>query len=254
MKKRSHFESMNHIGIGDNLNRSRIKKLLIIGLFASIMTGIGDYLVGYGPEIPGDSFASKLMANIDSISDAQLIWGSLLGLIGLFLEGLAMFGIYRLMADKAPEYAHIYRSGIFGYIWLAPIGCHMNLGIFNIAYRYLRQFDPVTADRVLNKVLYAFSVPVWILLILFWLPAIIVQFKAFGESKTPYPAYAKWFNVLIGMIPALLIGMLIGLDTALGPAIGTTFLSCGNAIMFSGLLATLPSKEIFDSFKNSLEQ
>ena len=31
---------MNNIGITDNLDRARIKKLLTIGLFASIMTGI----------------------------------------------------------------------------------------------------------------------------------------------------------------------------------------------------------------------
>ena len=34
---------MNTIGIGHNLNRSRIKKLLVIRLFASILTGIGDF-------------------------------------------------------------------------------------------------------------------------------------------------------------------------------------------------------------------
>ena len=245
---------MNRIGIEDNLNRNRIKKLLLIGLFASIMTGIGDFLIGYGPEVSGHSFASQLMANVDGVSDTQFILGSLFGFVGLFLEGLAMFGIYRLMADKAPKYAHIYRSGIFGYIWLAPIGCHMNLGIFNIAYRYLKQYDLVLADQVLNKLLYAFSIPVWILLILFWLPAIIAQFKAFAESKTPYPTYAKWFSVLVGMIPALVIGMLIGKDSILGPAIGTTFLSCGNAFVFGGLLVTLPDEKRFESFRRGMKE
>ncbi len=245
---------MNRIGIEDNLNRNRIKKLLLIGLFASIMTGIGDFLIGYGPEVSGNGFAAQLMANVDSVSDTQFIWGSLLGFVGLFLEGLAMFGIYRLMADKAPKYAHIYRSGIFGYIWLAPIGCHMNLGIFNIAYRYLKQYDLVLADQVLNKLLYAFSIPVWILLILFWLPAIIAQFKAFAEAKTPYPTYAKWFSVLVGMIPALVIGMLMGKDSTLGSAIGTTFLSCGNAFVFGGLLVTLPDEKRFESFRRGMKE
>ena len=35
---------MHPIGIYDNLNRERIRKLLTIGLFASILTGIGDFL------------------------------------------------------------------------------------------------------------------------------------------------------------------------------------------------------------------
>ena len=36
---------MNAIGIDHNLDRVRIKKLLTIGLFASILTGIGDFIL-----------------------------------------------------------------------------------------------------------------------------------------------------------------------------------------------------------------
>ena len=36
---------MNTIGINHNLDRARIKKLLSISLFASILTGIGDFLI-----------------------------------------------------------------------------------------------------------------------------------------------------------------------------------------------------------------
>ena len=53
---------MNTIGINHNLDRARIKKLLSIGLFASILTGIGDFLLGYAEEIPGGNFASGVMA------------------------------------------------------------------------------------------------------------------------------------------------------------------------------------------------
>ena len=48
-----------------------------------------------------------------------MITGSLLGFFGIFLEGLSFFAVYRLMADAAPKYAHLYRAGIFVYIWLA---------------------------------------------------------------------------------------------------------------------------------------
>ena len=37
---------MNTIGIDNNLDRPRIKKLLVIGLFASFITGIGDFMLG----------------------------------------------------------------------------------------------------------------------------------------------------------------------------------------------------------------
>ncbi len=49
---------MNTIGINNNLDRARIRKLLVIGLFSSVMTGAGDFLLGFGEEIRGDSIAS----------------------------------------------------------------------------------------------------------------------------------------------------------------------------------------------------
>lgn len=244
---------VNTIGINYNLDRAKIKKLLLIGLVASVMTGAGDFLLGFGEELRGESLASNVMANAVNLSDAQLIWGGLLGCIGLFLEGLAYFAVFRLMADAAPKYAHIYRAGIFGYIWLAPIGCHMNVGVLNMAYKYLLMIDPALADQIGNKLLIAFSLPVWILLVIFWLPMIVIQFMAFSKGMTPYPKKARWFNLFIGAAPALIISALIGTDNAFGPAIGTMFLSFGNAFVFGGLLLTLPSEEKFEAFRRKLD-
>ena len=39
---------MNTIGIDNNLDRPRIKKLLVIGLFASFLTGIGTMFLSFG--------------------------------------------------------------------------------------------------------------------------------------------------------------------------------------------------------------
>jgi hypothetical protein len=86
------------------------------------------------------------MASAPNLTNWQMIIGSLLGFFGIFLEGLACFAVYRLMADAAPKYAHLYRAGIFGYIWLAPVGCHLNVGILNLAYKYL-----LRAERRLRR-------------------------------------------------------------------------------------------------------
>jgi hypothetical protein len=171
-----------------------------------------------------------------------------------FLEGLACFAVYRLMTDAAPKYAHLYRAGIFGYIWLAPVGCHLNMGILNLAYKYLLQTDTELAVKAANWLFFGFSLPVYLLLILFWLPMMIIQFKAFSRGLTPYPKKAKWFCVLIGAVPALVLSVILGPDTALGAGIGTMFLSFGNAFMFGGLLATMPDAEQLAAFESSLYQ
>ena len=244
---------MNTIGIDNNLDRARIRKLLIIGLFASVMTGIGDFLLGYAEEIETGSIASSVMAGAPNLTDGQLIAGSLLGMFGIFLEGLACFGIYRLMADASPKYAHIYRAGIFGYIWLAPIGCHLNMGILNLVYKYLLPLDAATAELVAERLFWWLSKPIYVLLAIFWLLMIVIQFKAFAKGFTPYPTYAKWFNVIIGALPVLVITQLLP-HTALTAAIGTMFLSFGNAFMFGGLLITLQGENVFNSFRAEQEE
>ena len=245
---------MNTIGINDNLNRARIKKLLTIGLLASVMTGIGDFLLGYAEETAGVNLATGVMSSAPNLSDGQMIAGSLLGLVGIFLEGLAYFAVYRLMADASPKYAHIFRTGIFGYIWLAPVGCHLNMGILNMAYKYLLLADEQIALQAATPLFCAFSLPVYALLVCFWLPMIVIQFKAFAKGYTPYPTGAKWLSVLTGGIPVLLISALIGSGTALSAGIGTTFLSVGNALVFGGLLIMLPSEERFEVFRKSLKK
>ena len=245
---------MNTIGIDHNLDRSRIRKLLTIGLFASCLTGIGDFLLGFAENTAGVSLATSVMASAPNLADWQMIAGGLFGFFGIFLEGLACFAVYRLMADAAPKYAHIYRAGIFGYIWLAPVGCHLNVGVLNLAYKYLLQADETLAAKAANLLFYGFSQPVYLLLIVFWLPMMIIQFKAFSKGLTPYPKKAKWFCVLIGAIPALVLSAILGPDTALGAGIGTMFLSFGNVFMFGGLLATLPDTEQFTAFESSVQQ
>ena len=244
---------MNTIGIDNNLDRARIRKLLAIGLFGAILTGIGDFLLGYAQETPTSTIATSVMAGAANLQDWQMIAGGLLGFVGIFLEGLAFFAVYRLMADAAPRYAHIYRAGIFGYIWLAPVGCHMNMGILNLAYKYLLPLDAATAELVADRLFWGFSQPVYALLVIFWVPMLVIQFMAFAKGLTPYPKRAKWFNLMIGAIPAIVISGILGNQNPLGPAIGTMFLSFGNAFTFGGLLATLPDQETFDRFKKSLE-
>ena len=96
---------MNTIGVNNNLDRARIRKLLLIGLIGSVMTGVGDFLVGYGENTEVHSLAESVLANAVNMSNGQLVAGGLLGAFGLFLEGLAFFAVYRLMADAAPKYA-----------------------------------------------------------------------------------------------------------------------------------------------------
>ena len=129
-----------------------------------------------------------------------------------------------------------------------------------VIYRNLRtdartvQADEALAAKAADMLFYGFSEPIYLLLIVFWLPMMIVQFMAFSRGMTPYPGKAKWFCVPIGAVPALVLSLILGPGTALGAGIETMFLSFGNAFMFGGLLATLPDAKRFEAFEVSLHR
>ena len=71
---------MNTIGIDHNLDRAKIRKLLAIGLFAAILTGIGDFVLGYGhaENMEGCGLAASVLASAPNLADWQMIVGGLL--------------------------------------------------------------------------------------------------------------------------------------------------------------------------------
>ena len=71
---------MNTIGIDHNLDRARIRKLLAIGLFAAIITGIGDFMLGYGQAENMENYglAASVLASAPNLADWQMIVGGLL--------------------------------------------------------------------------------------------------------------------------------------------------------------------------------
>jgi len=68
-------EDMNTIGIYHNLDRVRIRKLLAIGLFAAILMGIGNFVLGYGPaeNMENYSLAASVLASAPNLADRQMI-------------------------------------------------------------------------------------------------------------------------------------------------------------------------------------
>ncbi len=72
------------------------------------------------------------------LSEQRIFWSAFLGLIGIPLEGLCYFGIYRLIADHSMKQAHIYRSGIFGVLMfgaLVHVMCCAAVYCLNLIYQ-----------------------------------------------------------------------------------------------------------------------
>lgn len=130
---------IHSIGIDGRLDWARIKKLFSIGLFAAILTLIADMMLGWGIEDESLSGILRMFSAYRHASNQMLFAVAVLGMIGIILEGLCYFGVYRLMAEKSPKHAHNYRTGILGYIMFGPCGFHIGVCATMFLYRSLTE-------------------------------------------------------------------------------------------------------------------
>ncbi len=103
---------------------NRIRKLFLIGLCAGIMVLVGDMLLGWGVSDETLTGIEKKLSTYANISDNRIFWSAMLGFVGIPIEGLCYFGVYRLIAPYSEKYAHMLRSGILGYHSFSDILYH----------------------------------------------------------------------------------------------------------------------------------
>lgn len=221
----------NNIGISDKLDLKRVKKLLSIGVFASLLHLTGDLILGWGVENEAYTGFLRMLTAYTEASDGGIFAAALLGLFGTALEGFCMFGIYRLMTERAKSYAHAYRSGIFGYLIFCPCGFHVP--VCALAYLMKHGLEQSVALEFYSK----FIMPSFALFWIFFIVLQIAQIKAFAKGLTPYPKYCALFSMPIGMLAAMSV-RLFG-NVAWANAISCAWISIGCLWMFLGLLLSM---------------
>ena len=81
----------NDIGIARQLDMPRVKKLLAIGLFASVLHMIGDMILGWGVEDETLTGVLRMVSAYTGTPDGGILAAALLGLFGMVLEGARLF-------------------------------------------------------------------------------------------------------------------------------------------------------------------
>lgn len=224
----------NDIGIDGRLDWGRIRKLLIIGLFAGCMVLAGDMILGYGEYDESLHGLERTLSPKITKSDIQLFWAALLGFIGIPLEGLSYFGIYRLMAGKSLKHAHAYRSGILGILMFG--GCGVHVPCVAAVYFYKQMLlagDGQALEKTIDFAMY-FLLPGTVLFLIFFVLLIAVQISAFSKGITPYPKWCWIFSLGMGVI-VIVLSKLVG-NHALANGLSTAWISLGDIWMTGGLL------------------
>lgn len=229
------MNNFNDIGITKELLWPRIKKLLTIGLFASVLHLIGDFILGCGTENEALSGIERMISAYTSASDGGILAAAVLGLLGMALEGLCLFGVYRLIAPGSQKLAHSFRSGIFGYMMFGPCGFHVPI----CAFVFLTKHG--LADELLSQYSAYFLMPA---LALFWIFFIVLQtaqIRAFAKGHTPYPKRCWIFSMPVGMVLAMLVGAFGNYPFT--NAVSCAWIAIGSLWMFGGLLLTAKKAE-----------
>ena len=217
-----------------DIDWKRIRHLLKLGVIAACMVFIADMVIGWGTYNYEAKELPAMWARFLSVSDKRLIISALLGLIGIPIEFLCWFAVYRMIKPYSEKYAHIYRAGILG--CLAFGGCGVHVPCCMAAYLLKRFYanDPGTVSAEMLEFLKWFLFPATIIFLVFFFIAAIVQIIAFLKGNTPLPKWCFIFNILFGVI-WIVIMRLIG-DFAIVNGLAAAWISVGNLWMMCGLL------------------
>lgn len=93
------------IGIESSLDWQRIRKLLRIGLVASVTHLAADMLLGWGRQDESLSGMMRMFSAYGQLGNGAIYAAAMIGMLSILLEGLSYFGIYRLIVVKSQKYA-----------------------------------------------------------------------------------------------------------------------------------------------------
>ena len=220
--------------MNDTLDWQRIRHLLKIGILASLMVLTGDMLLGWGVSDPSVTNLPAVFTRYLSVSDGRIIVSALLGFIGIPIECLCWFAIYRMMKPFSEKDAHAYRAGIIGCLAFGGCGVHVPCCMAVWMLKHFYADDPATAIQEMLCFFGWFLLPVTVIFLVFFLLAAVVQIRAFSEGHTPLPRRCWVFSVLFGFDFAVVM-RLIG-NYGVTNALATGWISIGNLRMMCGLL------------------
>ena len=217
-----------------SLDWNRIRHLLKVGIFAALMVLAGDMLLGWGVSDPAVTELPAMLTRYLSVSDDRIYASALLGLIGIPIECLCWFAVYRMVRPYSEKDAHAYRAGIIGCLAFGGCGVHVPccMAVWLVKRFYMN--NPVTVTQETLRWIGWFLIPATFIFAVFFFMTIVVQIRAFSKGHTPLPRWCWVFSVLFGLLWAIVM-RLIG-DYGLTNALATGWISIGNLWMMGGLL------------------
>ena len=215
----------------------RIAHLFKLGIAASLVALIGgDMLLGWGTVDESICGMEQYFSRYMTVSDTRIFWAALLGMIGITIETMCFFGVYRLIDSVSHKTAHAYRAGLIGVLVFGPF-CHVMCCANVYVFKAVNRIKPEIAVEEAMRFAKMFLIPVSAIFLLFFMIMNVVQIRAFAKGLTPYPKWCAVFCMLIGIFD-IVIMKIVG-NQAWACALSTGWLSIGSMVTFGGLLMNM---------------
>lgn len=221
---------------------SRIRRMLLIGLIASVVTVIGGELpIGWTvyPVMENDPMGLMgMLAGSGELSLLQLACGALFGGVGIPLQYYGFEAAARLVAAgseksaKAPGCARLIHAGAAATGFLGGI-----VHVICVALMFVCRL-PDSAGAAIDFALWLVA-PISVVFMPVYYAMCIALFVAVVRGRTCLPRWAAVFNPLTGTI-ILNALPLVAPNTPLVNALGMANMGLGSVLTFAGLLALLP--------------
>ncbi len=225
-----------------NPDWKRIAHLFKLGILASLLALIGgDMILGWGTPDMSLTGMAQYFSRYGEVSDKRIFLSATLGMIGISIETLCFFGVYRVIDAVSEKYAHAYRAGLIGMLIFGPF-CHVMCCATIYHHNAVARIDADLAISEALKFAKFFLVPVTVIFFIFFMIMNIVQIMAFAKGKTPYPGWCLIFTMLTGIIDIVIMRM--AGNHAWAYAMSTGWLSFGSLVTFLGLLINISKAKL----------
>ena len=217
------------------LDWKRIRHLMKLGVIGALLTLVGDMLLGWGIHDATKPGMEGFLSTYLNLPDGRIFWSAFLGFLGIPLEALSCFSVYRMIKPYSQKAAHMYRAGILGELAFAGCGVHVPCLSCVFFYKYMTAASPDTALSASVRFGLYFLLPGMVVFLIFWVVQHVAHIVVFMKGLTPCPKWCWVFCPAVGMAAVMLLKFLP--ETALRNALTAAWISFGNLWAFGGLLA-----------------
>ncbi len=191
-----------------DIDWDKIALLLKIGIIGALILVVGDFLMGWGIKDMSLTGIEGQASQYLRVSDKRMFWSSICGLVGVPVEIVGHFGIYKTIKPYSQKYAKLYAIGNFGFLTFGGAGVHVSSIESAFFYKYMTAANPNTAFASSVKFASYFLLPLYIIILTCWLIMVYAHIRAVLGGLSPYPRWCLVFSMAVGTLIVSLVSVL----------------------------------------------